>query len=180
MIDPVWVSYAGAVTGSIGAVTGIAGAILGYVGYRRTGDLKALDMRLELRKTENSLRALISGLPKLIRDADTSRTATMAATGRLRSGQHEAWNSECQRDLDAVQDLDEQLPEEEHDYRKLDHAELESRLVLIADLMSKADALQRKYVAALSADDVERQRIREAAETRFNNVIRDSRRGETH
>lgn len=43
MAAPDWVSY-------VGAATGVAGFVMGYVAYRRSGAMKALDMRLELRR----------------------------------------------------------------------------------------------------------------------------------
>jgi len=50
MAEPHWTAYVGIVTGAIGAVTGIAGAIMGFIGYRRSTAIKALDLRLDLRK----------------------------------------------------------------------------------------------------------------------------------
>jgi hypothetical protein len=40
----------GSVTGIIGAITGPAGCILGVLSYRRSQQIKALYLRLELRK----------------------------------------------------------------------------------------------------------------------------------
>ena len=45
-----WPPYVGVVTGIVGMITGVTGACLGYLGYRRSGRVKALDLRLELRK----------------------------------------------------------------------------------------------------------------------------------
>lgn len=50
MADPDLLGYTGAITGVIGAISGIAGSVLGYIAYRRSDQLKALDLRLELRK----------------------------------------------------------------------------------------------------------------------------------
>lgn len=50
MLDPSTDSYVGMVTGVIGAVTGVAGGILGYIGYRKTNEIKSLDLRIELKK----------------------------------------------------------------------------------------------------------------------------------
>ncbi|BDD94274.1 MULTISPECIES: hypothetical protein [unclassified Pandoraea] len=37
-------------TGYVGVVTGVAGMAMGFRGYRRSNQIKALDLRLELRK----------------------------------------------------------------------------------------------------------------------------------
>ena len=57
MPDPASLSIIGAVTGLIGGITGIAGLVVGYIGYRRSQQIKALDLRLELRKQVSDLRA---------------------------------------------------------------------------------------------------------------------------
>lgn len=59
MSDPDWLSYAG-------VITGIAGATMGYISYRRTGKMKTLDLRLELRKAVNDLRSSVESLPSLL------------------------------------------------------------------------------------------------------------------
>src|SRR6266508_6461106 len=57
MPDPASLSIIRAVTGLIGGITGIAGLVVGYIGYRRSQQIKALDLRLELRKQVSDLRA---------------------------------------------------------------------------------------------------------------------------
>src|SRR6266576_178116 len=54
-----WPPYVGVVTGIVGMITGVTGACLGYLGYRRSGRVKALDLRLELRKAETATRAAL-------------------------------------------------------------------------------------------------------------------------
>lgn len=50
MSDGELLSYVVAVTGVVGAVTGIAGAVMGFISYRRSKEMKTLDLRLELMK----------------------------------------------------------------------------------------------------------------------------------
>jgi hypothetical protein len=50
MPAPAWLTYVGAITGIVGTCTGIAGAVISYVNHRRVSRVKALDLRLELRK----------------------------------------------------------------------------------------------------------------------------------
>ena len=99
MSNTEWISYAGAITGVIGAVTGIAGAIMGYISYRRSGQMKALDLRLELRKAENDLEAEMQDIPRLMERAKQSHAAVMSATGGRGSGRYQLWLSEHEVDL---------------------------------------------------------------------------------
>ncbi|WP_157058448.1 hypothetical protein [Azoarcus sp. CIB] len=46
MTDSDLLAYVGAITGVIGAITGIAGAVMGYFSYRKTNEIKALELRL--------------------------------------------------------------------------------------------------------------------------------------
>jgi len=57
MAAPNWVSY-------VGMVTGISGAIMGYISYRRSGQIKALDLRLELAKDRTGARSLLIACPR--------------------------------------------------------------------------------------------------------------------
>jgi hypothetical protein len=47
MAEPHCTGYVGIATGIVGSITGIAGEIMGYVSYRRSNNIKALDVRLE-------------------------------------------------------------------------------------------------------------------------------------
>jgi hypothetical protein len=73
-------SFVGVITGVVGTVTGIAGAAMGYVGYRRSVKMKALDLRLELRKAENTLRDRRSA------PAPSRPRQPLARRGRCRDG----------------------------------------------------------------------------------------------
>ena len=53
----------GTVTGIIGAITGSVGCITGLISYRRSQRIKALDLRLELRKLASDVRAEVEALP---------------------------------------------------------------------------------------------------------------------
>jgi hypothetical protein len=81
----IMVSFA-TVTGIVGAITGPAGSVLGWISYRRSQRVKALDLRLELRKQVSDLRAVVEALPDLLNQSRASRTAVNAAMGVLKSG----------------------------------------------------------------------------------------------
>lgn len=160
MSESALLSYVGAITGVIGAVTGIAGAVMGYVAYRRSGELKALDLRLQLRKTENDLRSTVEELPALLEHAKKSRTAVASATGKLGSGALTNWHSELEADLAAVRSLEAELPHVNADYTALNHSVLEAKLVAVHAIRIKAVRFRGKYDTALAADDREREHIR--------------------
>ena len=79
MSDQNWLAYTGAIAGIIGAITGVAGAFLALLAFRRTGQLKALDLRLELRRTESTLQSDIHDLVSLLQNAKASRTRRPSA-----------------------------------------------------------------------------------------------------
>jgi hypothetical protein len=160
MSEPGWLSYTGAITGVIGAVTGIAGAIMGYISYRHSEQLKALDLRLELRKTEADLRSAVQELPSLLERAKKSRDRVTAATGLRGSGALQQWTSDWEADLAAVRALEGELPDANANHISAKHSELESKLVAVHALASRAERLRDKYQEGLAADDREREHIR--------------------
>ena len=81
-----WLAYTGAIAGIVGAITGVAGAILAALALHRTSQLKALDLRLELRRTESTLQSDIHDLIPLMESAKTSRTRLAAAQLCYHSG----------------------------------------------------------------------------------------------
>jgi len=166
MTDPAWLSYAGAVGGLVGTITGIAGAILGYISYRRTEDLKSLDLRLELKRSENDRRRLVRGLPAHLEHAKQSRTRVAAASSGARSGAVVQWLAEWDADLGAAQAMFNALPPSSTDYSTLDHGELEAKLVASHAAFGDAEAIQEKYAGMLADDDNQRDHIRQDARAR--------------
>ena len=155
-----WVSYIGIVTGIIGAITGIAGAMMGFISYRRTENLKTLDLRLELRRAESDARTQLTVIRTLLERANKSRMAVASATGKIGSGAMVIWKSEFEADMAEFTKLLTSIPEEENSYSDLHHEELESRLVAVHTLRAKINQILDKYNSALAADDEERKQIR--------------------
>ena len=85
MINTEMLSYIGALTGVIGAIAGIAGSIMGYFSLRRTGEIKALELRLELVKAATDVFQKIDSVGDLLARAKKSRDAVAAATGMYHS-----------------------------------------------------------------------------------------------
>jgi len=166
MSAPSWFTYIGAVTGILGSITGIAGFILGFISFRRSQAIKALDLRLELRKAESDVRADVSRLRDLLERSKQSRTAVSAARGVALGGNVQSWMAAWEIDVKAVGDLLNQLPAPNNEYRKATHRELETKLVEVHALASRGARLREKYIAELAADDRERDHIREDVRTR--------------
>ena len=108
MADPHWTSYVGMVTGILGIITGIPGAIMGFVSYRRSNTIKALDLRLELRKVINEIEAGLSSLTGLLENANQSRQKVAAATGQ--AGALQMWNQQFEQDKVSLNEMIERAP----------------------------------------------------------------------
>jgi len=167
-MTPAWLTYVGAITGIVGAITGIAGAVMGYVGYRRSSQLKALDLRLELRKSESDVGDLLRALPELVGTAKQSRLAVATANGSANTGAMEAWNGQIEGDLSAISGLHSTLAVPADEHASLTPFQLESKLVEVHALHAKARQFEQKYRGALAADDKERDNIRAAVQLRIN------------
>ena len=162
MSDPNWLIYLGATTGVIGAVTGIAGAVMGYISYRRSGEMKALDLRLELRRAQVDYCAPVRELPALLERAKASRTAVSAATGMLGSGALQHWSSEWEKDEALASTWVGELPSTDANRASAGHQELESELVQVHEQHGHAVRLRDKYLASLAEDDHQRDHIKAA------------------
>lgn len=160
MADLKWTDYVAVGTSAIGAITGIVGAILGSIGYRKANSLKALDLRLELRKAVSDLGSLSDELPNLIDSANRSRKSIAAATGNFRSGMMEKWNKDIEADKIRLQQLSVQIPAVGDAFVSHSHTELESVLVEVHSLHTVLKQLQSKYRDAIQADDETRIQIR--------------------
>ncbi len=161
----------GVVSGGVGTVTGIAGAILGYVAYRRSEALKALDLRLELRKAEKDLRRLIEELPSLLQEARGSRAAVLAALGLSNSGTWEAFRGRWESDVKKAEAMASALPKETNDYRGVAHEVLETRLVDVHDEQRGAEALRDEYRSHLAWDEGQRDQIRADQRSRTHAML---------
>ena len=129
--------------------------------------MKALDLRLELRRAESDLRASVEELPGLIQHAKNSRIAVASATGRLRSGAMEVWKGQWEADQKEISVLRDTLSQPNDDLAKTtNHDELESRLVAVHALVSRARRVREKLREELAKDDKEREQIRADARAR--------------
>lgn len=165
MSDPHWTSYVGMATGIVGAITGISGAVMGYVSYRKSNEIKALDLRLELRKSINDLNSILAQAEELLPYANQSRERVAAATRNLHSGAVVAWNEQYERDQSALRELSDEVQSLDKEYDALSPNELEAELVTVHKLQNQLNDMKEKYNEAVRSDDRERERIRNRHET---------------
>jgi hypothetical protein len=159
MADPDLLGYTGIITGVIGAVTGIAGSVLGYTAYRRSNQLKALDLRLELRKNSAFLVAEANELLPLLDYAKRSKSAVAAATGMYKSGGTEKWIAECNEDVVKVQALMDVLPNSNDQHLDLSPTDLETKLVEVHRLQDFVSRFRKKYDDSIAIDEKDRAQI---------------------
>jgi len=81
MPDPHWTSYVGMATGILGTITGVAGAILGYISYRKSKQIKKLDLRIELKRAVTDLNFEYAELIRQMKEGNRSRKAVAAPLG---------------------------------------------------------------------------------------------------
>jgi len=161
MADPHWTSYVGMGTGIVGAITGVAGAIMGYVSYRKSNNLKTLDLRIELPKQINHTKTIHEKLLSLMRDADGSRKAILAALGVFRSSTMDKWSTTYEADTKSLRQQAKKIPDRNATYDNLSQKDLESKIVDIYQIQSSLNNLLDKYSDALAWDDEQRKQLRE-------------------
>ena len=154
MAAPDWVSYAG-------ALTGIGGLILGGLAYRRTGNIKAIDLRVELRKQESDLRSMIQSLPEVLENAKTSHERIAAATGKYQSGAMQAWLGDWQADYATAKFEAQSMPKDPIPCDGLSHFELERALIAVHEKMGILRQVRERYEASVVGDDQDRDHLRQ-------------------
>lgn len=160
------------VLGYVGAITGIIGSVLGYVGYRQSGQMKAVDLRLQLGQAENQVRIALEHLPELMTLAKRSRTNVTSFSGQ--TGALQAWNNSHEDDVRAGAQLAMDLSlVTSGDYGSLTAVELAEKVIKLHELSLKASRLTEKYKSSLAEDD----RAREERLAQVNADVRATRGG---
>lgn len=155
-------------TGYVGVVTGVVGMVTGCLAYWRSNRIKALDLRLELRKGLGDAHHALSTLRERLDFADRSRRAVLAATGLLRSGNIVVWERAVAADREQANTLGSSIRSETADFTALSTEQLESEIVAAHKIRTRLDALITKYRGEISADDESRRRIAQEAADRVN------------
>ncbi|MEK6422291.1 MAG: hypothetical protein V4801_22115 [Burkholderia gladioli] len=165
MADTSLADYVGAVGGVVGMATGIFGAVMGYIGYRRSNQIKALDMRVALRKDLAEAREVFSRLPELMTHADRSRRATLAARGLGGSGAWLAWERMLEADRAELGQIGVTIRSENADFSVLSPEQLEAELIATHKFKAIFSTLQQRYQGEIEQDDEARRQIAQQSTT---------------
>lgn len=151
----------GAITGIIGAITGISGAIMGYIAYRRSGELKKSDRRLDLQKITSDAQLEGTYLLEILVSALVSRKTLFTLAGALHSGSMELYESQHATDTKRATELGQQLEKlsEASDYDSMSLKQLEQGLVRIGEIKGEIDHLIRRYKEWMEEDERARNRL---------------------
>jgi hypothetical protein len=156
MAEPHWTSY-------VAIITGIAGAIMGWISLRRSYRLKALDLRLELRKAASDIHADLSQLRVLIDKANRSRRNLSAARGMRGSGRMKILEDQTKSDIGKIGELSNRAPKPESNYDKMSEKELESELVTAHQIQHEIRRFEDQYREAMRSDEELSKELREDA-----------------
>ncbi|HEU0277133.1 MAG TPA: hypothetical protein VFQ95_04870 [Rhodanobacteraceae bacterium] len=150
MANQVWLAYIGAIGGLVGALAGIGGLVLAILAFRRTGQLKALDMRLELRRCYRLLRSDAEGIAAFLKGAKGQYLQALANMGNYQSSAKQQWLTEWGADFVHAEAFAKQVASFEMRAQSNSQAQLEAQLNAVQDLQHQLGAIASKYGAAHS------------------------------
>ncbi|WP_426390464.1 hypothetical protein [Variovorax sp. R-27] len=160
MINTEMLSYIGALTGVVGAIAGIAGSIMGYFSLRRTGEIKALELRLELVKAATDVFQKIDSVGDLLARARKSRDAVAAATGMYHSGARQTWQRQFEADYESLNSINESFDELNVDFSSFSLRELERSISELYGLRTFLENIAQRNAQLIAEDDLSREAIR--------------------
>lgn len=145
---------------TLSALAAIGSAAFAYKTYLATVDLKKQDYALQLQTANETLRALVRDLPKLLAEANRSRRSLMAYRGLLGGSVAIEWGARIEDLNQEVQALTARLPREEVRVSGIDS--LRSLLVETHGYQVRALAVEAELQKALARDAADNAEIREA------------------
>jgi hypothetical protein len=140
-------------------LVGVGGGLLGLIAYLNSRQMKALELRVQLRTRRLDFSHLVDQVGPLMASALQSRRNVNAAIGLSRSGAEKIFTDEHAQDLNEMTTLVNEKSKPALNYRKLSFEELEGHLVDLHAMLSRAEILKSKYKATLAADDKSREQI---------------------
>ena len=154
-------TYIGAVTGIIGAITGISGSIMGYIAFRRSGELKKSDRRLDLQKITNESQVAGTDLLEILQSALVSRRTLFSLARATGSGALKQYETQNETDSERATELVQQLEKlaEASDYDSMSLKQLEQGLVRVERKKGEIHHLIRRYQESVEEDERARNRL---------------------
>jgi hypothetical protein len=145
----------------VGAISGGVATIISLVSAVRVSRMKALDLRVEMRKLEEDTARIVDGLPGALDATLASHSAVTIATHGVGSGNFIAWRNGLDTDRAQAQTLIAEFQGSRRaDYHDHSNRELEDQLITMHALNGKLASLRDKYAASIAADDRMREEIR--------------------
>ncbi len=152
MSEPTWISVTGIATGLIGAITGVAGSIMGFVSLKKVNAIKAIDLRIELKKLSSAVRVSLEELDARMRQSDLSRRRSLAARGMFKSSMMDQWQARLEEDQQKVSSLTSEIAKAMADVDALGIEHLEHRLAYMHETLLRIQSLAESYKEALDSD----------------------------
>lgn len=160
MTEVYLMSLTGAVGGIIGSVAGLGSAWMAHRASRRSLEMKALDLRLEIRKSLHTLNYGVGKLEDQLVLAFKSRTLIAAAAGTLKSGSMVNWRAQFDADRAELTDLKQALEVLAPDFAHRNARDMEALLAELDGQAHRVKALLGRYRNSVAEDDQLRERAR--------------------
>lgn len=142
--------------------------MVAILAYRHASKVKKLDLLVEAGRARNELASNFVTLVDLHGEALRSRKAVASATGKLRGGAMQKWQTEWEGDKAFIQNhLTPYIPRKDTDYASLKADKLVAVIVELDHLNNSVVELLEKYGQWQDFDNNERDQIREDVRTRY-------------
>lgn len=139
-----WLAYVNSIGGLVGAVAGIGGLVVSVMAFHRTGQFKAMGLRLELHRGEASVRTLAANIVQIMKGARASYLQACAARG-YGPGSNDHWLAEWSSDMKNAEALVQRVAAQAPAAGKMSRVGLEVRLNAVQDLQHQLSRLAAKY-----------------------------------
>ncbi|HEV2471190.1 MAG TPA: hypothetical protein VGS41_00890 [Chthonomonadales bacterium] len=139
-----------------------AGSLLvSVVALWRSGRVRVLDRRTELRGDLADLRPRVDALERVISDAVQSRVRANSAVGLGRSGAEVMFKKAAEDDSATVQEFRRELDEIDRVPVLAGYRRIEKKMVAARTLRTRFEQLADKYAAAAREDEATRKHLRD-------------------
>lgn len=144
---------------------------MGFVAYRKSGKDKAIDMRIELKRTIVKTVLDSKKLHEQMQAGNESRRAIASAIGKFNSGMMDRWDKDLTLDQKEAEELINNLPDEDTSFEHLDTKGLEAELISSYKIQEEIQRISQKYSEALAWDNERRSQIKEVKRAEPEDIV---------
>jgi hypothetical protein len=144
--------WIGIVVSGVSVLIAVYSAAAARRANQRVDQIKALDLRLELRKTLGDTHESLSVLRELIAEAEVSRPRVLSMQGNL-GGALTGFNQMVAADRTRLDAMVAPLPSEVTDYSSHTPEQLEKEIVTVHRIAANLATMNAKYRAELEQDN---------------------------